>query len=90
MKVAGTCAEGWSGNRKALISRVWHKLSAAHPEWGLSEIEYKCMLGEAHRTGHLRLATADLKDKSNAAEIEASAITYKNTQWHLIRVVDAG
>lgn len=90
MKVAETCAEGWSGNRKALISRVWQRLAAAHPEWGLSEIEYKCMLGEAHRTGHLRLATADLKDKSNAAEIEASAITYKNTQWHLIRVVEAG
>lgn len=89
MKAAQACAEGWSGNRKALISRVWQNLSAAHPEWGLSEIEFKCMLGEAHRTGHLRLATADLKDKSNAAEIEASAITYKNTQWHLIRVVDA-
>jgi len=90
MMLAESCAEGWSGNRKALISRVWQALSEAHPEWGLSAIEYKCMLGEAHRTGHLRLATADLKDKSNAAEIEASAITYKNTQWHLIRVGEAG
>lgn len=90
LKVAESCAEGWAGNRKALIARVWQKVAVACPEWGLSEIEFKCMLGEAHRTGHLRLATADLKDKSNAAEIEASAITYKNTQWHLIRIVDAG
>lgn len=89
LQLAASCAEGWAGNRKALISRVWQKVAAAHPDWGLSEIEFKCMLGEAHRTGHLRLATADLKDKSNAAEIEASAITYKNTQWHLIRIVDA-
>ncbi|MEQ8823033.1 MAG: hypothetical protein RIC14_01520 [Filomicrobium sp.] len=86
--VASTCADGWAGNRKALISRVWTKLSAQHPEWGLSEIEFKCMLAEAHRTGHLLLATADLKDKSMREEIEASAITYKNTQWHLIRVVE--
>jgi len=90
LKLAATCAEGWAGNRKAFVSRVWQKLAVTHPEWGLSEIEFKCMLGEAHRTGHLRLATADLKDKTSAAEIEASAITYKNTQWHLIRIVDAG
>ncbi len=86
--VAATCADGWAGNRKALIARVWNKLAALHPEWGLSEIEFKCMLAEAHRTGHLLLATADLKDKSQREEIEASAITYKNTQWHLIRVVE--
>lgn len=86
--LANTCAEGWAGNRKALIARVWQGMARAHPEWGLSEIEFKCMLAEAHRTGHLLLATADLKDKSNAAEIDASAITYKNTQWHLIRIVD--
>ncbi|MCH9806254.1 MAG: hypothetical protein K0U74_00830 [Alphaproteobacteria bacterium] len=85
---ARTCAEGWAGNRKALIARVWKAVEGAHPDWGLSEIEFKCMLGEAHRTGHLRLATADLKDQKSAEEIEASAITYKNTQWHLIRVVE--
>lgn len=86
--LARDCAEGWAGNRKALVARVWKKTAAAHPEWGLTEIEFKCMLAEAHRTGHLLLATADLKDKSNAAEIEASAISYKNTQWHLIRIID--
>ncbi len=87
--IAQSCAEGWAGNRKALIARVWKQIELAHPEWGLTEIEFKCMLAEAHKTGHLLLATADLKDKSSAAEIEASAITYKNTQWHLIRIVDA-
>jgi hypothetical protein len=87
--IAQSCAEGWAGNRKAPIARVWKQIELAHPEWGLTEIEYKCMLAEAHKTGHLLLATADLKDKSTAAEIEASVITYKNTQWHLIRIVDA-
>ena len=86
--IARTCADGWAGNRKALISRVWQQFPAAHPDWGITEIEFKCMLGEAHRTGHLRLATADLKDKSLRDEFEASAITYKNTQWHLIRVTE--
>lgn len=82
------CAEGWSGNRKALIMRVWKEIAAQHPEWGLSEIEFKCMLGEAHRAGHLALASADLKDKRNADELNASAVTYKNTVWHLVRVED--
>ncbi len=87
--IAQSCAEGWAGNRKAPIARVWKQIELAHPEWALTEIEFKSMLAEAHKTGHLLLATADLKDKSSAAEIEASAITYKNTQWHLIRIVDA-
>jgi len=86
---AQECAEGWPGNRKALIMRVWQAISARHPEWGLSEIEFKCMLGEAHRAGYLALASADLKDKRNADELNASAITYKNTVWHLVRVEDA-
>lgn len=85
---AQECAEGWPGNRKALIYRVWKAISAQHPEWGLSEIEFKCMLGEAHRAGFLALASADLKDKRNADELNASAITYKNTVWHLVRVED--
>lgn len=85
---AQDCAEGWAGNRKALIMRVWRAISAQHPDWSLSEIEFKCMLGEAHRAGHLALASADLKDKRNADELNASAVTYKNTVWHLVRVED--
>ncbi len=85
---ARTCAEGWAGNRKALISRVWEKIAAAHPEWRISDVEFKAMLAECHRTGYLRLATADLKDKERQQEIEASAISYMNTKWHLIRVAE--
>ena len=61
-------AQGWSGNRKAYISHVWHLLREKRPEWGLSEIEFKCMLIEAHRAGALALANADLKDSSNIAQ----------------------
>jgi hypothetical protein len=85
---ARTCADGWPGNRKALVSRVWQAISAAHPGWGLSAIEFKAMLAEAHRTGHLVLATADLRDKSLLKELQESAITYKNTVWHQLRVAD--
>jgi hypothetical protein len=79
-------SEGWPGNRKTLIVRVWGRISAAHPEWGLNEIEFKAMLTEAHRTGHIVLANADLKTKDNAREIQASAISFKNTVWHFVRI----
>lgn len=87
-KAARLRAEGWPGNRKALISRVWQTISVAHPEWGLSEIEFKSMLAEAHRTGHIVLANADLKDKDNLKDLQSSAVSYKNTVWHLVRVED--
>jgi hypothetical protein len=81
-------ADGWSGNRKALISRVWETLRAERPEWSLTEIEFKCMLTEAHRCGLLVLANADLKDKRDLKELQESAVSYKNTIWHFIRVED--
>ncbi len=86
---ARTCSEGWPGNRKAMIAHVWNVVSAERPEWGLSEIEFKCMLAEAHRTGLLVLASADLKQKGAIAELDASAISYKNTTWHYVRVEEA-
>ena len=81
-------AEGWAGNRKAFISHVWQAIREGHPEWGLSEIEFKCMLAEAHRTGHLTLANADLKEKRSLKDLQDSAVAYKNTEWHFIRVQD--
>lgn len=86
--VARARAEGWSGNRRALISRVWETLKAGRPEWALTAIEFKCMLTEAHRCGLLMLASADLKDKRDLAELQDSAVSYKNTIWHFIRVED--
>jgi hypothetical protein len=79
-------AEGWPGNRKAFISQVWQAIRLSHPAWDLTEIEFKCMLAEAHRLGQVVLATADLKDKKSMAAIESSAIAYKNTVWHFVRV----
>lgn len=85
---ARTCADGWPGNRKAYISNVWNAVRVTTPQWGLSEIEFKCMLAEAHRSGDVVLANADLKDKKNIKELESSAILYKNTVWHFVRVED--
>lgn len=85
---ARSCAEGWPGNRKAFIAEVWSAMHASAPQWGLSEIEFKCMLAEAHRTGAVILASADLKDKKDMALLEGSAIQYKNTVWHFVRVDD--
>jgi len=79
-------AEGWPGNRKALIARVWRATAEAQPEWGLSDIEFKSMLAEAHRTGHVSLGSADIKNKETLKDVQDSAIAYKNTVWHFIRV----
>ena len=57
-------AQGWPGNRRAYISHVWRHVREQRPDWGVSEIEFKCMLAEAHRAGHVALANADLKDSS--------------------------
>lgn len=87
-RAAAKHAEGWPGNRKAFISLVWQAIRESEPRWDLSEIEFKCMLAEAHRAGAVVLANADLKDKRLKAEFENSAITYKNTVWHFVRVED--
>ncbi len=81
-------AEGWPGSRKAFISQVWEAIRTSHPEWGLSEIEFKDMLAGAHRAGQLVLASADLKNKRDIKEFEDSAVLYKNTVWHFVRVED--
>lgn len=81
-------AEGWPGNRKTFISHVWPSIRDGRPEWGLSDIEFKCMLVEAHRAGRLSLASADLKNKNNIKDIQDSAISYMNTVWHFVRVED--
>ena len=88
LQAARPVSEGWPGNRKAFISRVWQAIRNARPEWELSEIAFKSMLAEAHRSGGLMLASADLKDKSALKEIEDSKILYKNTVWHFVRVED--
>lgn len=83
---AASLAQGWVGNRKTYISHVWRLLRDKRPEWGLSEIEFKCMLAEAHRAGQLVLANADLKDDSNLKDVQDSAVVYKNAVFHFVRV----
>ncbi len=87
-QAAADNAEGWPGSRKALVSRVYGSIASAHPQWGLSLVEFKAMLAECHRIGHVVLTTADLKDKKQLDELKQSAIAYKNTVWHLVRVED--
>lgn len=83
---AAECAEGWPGNRKAFVSRVWGLFRERHADWSIGEIEFKSMLAEAHRLGLVLLANADLRDRRTLADIEASAVSYKNTVWHYVRV----
>jgi hypothetical protein len=85
---ASETAEGWAGNRKAFISKVWAVIRDRHAGWALTEIEFKCMLAEAHRTGLVALANADLKDKRALKELNDSAVVYKNTVWHYVRATD--
>lgn len=84
--LAAKDAQGWAGNRKAYISHIWRRLAQEHAAWGLSEIEFKCMLAEAHRAGHVVLANADLKDASTLKDVQDSAVVYKNAVFHFVRV----
>ncbi|MGI9520299.1 MAG: hypothetical protein ACR2PG_01505 [Hyphomicrobiaceae bacterium] len=77
---------GWGDTQKAFVCQVWEEVSRSNPEWCINEVQFKAMLVEAHRTGHIKLATADLRSKSHARELHQSAITYKNTVWHYVRV----
>ena len=85
-QLAAKDAQGWAGNRKAYISHIWRRLAQEHAAWGLSEIEFKCMLAEAHRAGHVVLANADLKDASTLKDVQESAVVYKNAVFHFVRV----
>ena len=85
---AAASADGWPGNRRAFVSQVWALIRERHPEWGVTGIEFKAMLTEAHRLGLVVLVNADLKDKRQLETVQASAITYKNTVWHYVRVED--
>jgi len=82
---AAAHAHGWDGNRKAYICHVWRALAQARADWGLSEIEFKCMLLEAHRAGQLALANADLKDHRSMKDVQDSAVVYKNAVFHFVR-----
>jgi hypothetical protein len=84
--ITNEVADGWAGNRKAFVSRVWQAVHAQHPEWSISEVEFKAMLVEAHRAGGLVLSSADLKDERAMADFQASAIAYKNAIFHFVRV----
>lgn len=86
--LAGLNASGWAGNRRAYISHVWQSVAQTHPAWGLDEPSFKSLLAEAHRTGHIQLANADLRDKARLKDVQASATAYKNMVWHFIRVED--
>ena len=85
-RLAAGQAQGWPGNRRAYISHVWRHIREQRPDWGVSEIEFKCMLAEAHRAGHVVLANADLKDSKNIKDLQDSAVVFKNAVFHFIRV----
>ncbi len=88
VSAARPVSEGWPGNRKAFISLVWKAIRNQRPEWELTEVAFKSMLAEAHRSGHVVLSGADLKDKCDLRTLEDSKILYKNTVWHFVRVED--
>lgn len=84
--IAANGAVGWPGNKRAFISHVWCDLRTKFPQWNLSGDEFKEMILNAQRAGLLRLAIADLRDKSNVEDVAESRIAYKNSEWHFIRV----
>jgi len=88
LDIAKDIAVGWPGNKRAFISHIWRQLCQKFPHWQLDEEAYKEMILNAHRAGLLRLAIADLRDKTNMEDVAQSRIEYKNSEWHFIRVDD--
>lgn len=88
---AEACAAGGGspGRRKVFICEVWDEIQKRYPRWHLNEVEFKGMLTEAHRTGHLSLANADLKSKDRAGAFQRSAVNFRNTVWHFVRLAPA-
>lgn len=86
LRMAAMSAEGFAGNRKTFISRLWRSIMTERAHWGLSEVEFKCMLTEAHRLGQLVLANADLRDDRNLEDVQKSAVSYRNAVFHYVRV----
>ena len=86
LSLAAPVAEGFAGNRKAYISRVWRAVQLARPHWGFSEMEFKAMLADAHRSSRLVLANADLKDERDLRDVHDSAVSYRNAVFHFVRV----
>ena len=84
--IATDIATGWPGNKRAFISHIWVELQQKFPHWHVSEEGYKDLILNAHRAGFLRLAIADLRDKTNVDDVARSRISYKNSEWHFVRV----
>ena len=88
LKIARSEARGVPGARKAYIADVWKRLAPAGAVSPDAAARFKTMLIEAHRMGLLSLTNADLRNKANMGDVQASALAYQNTVWHLIRVED--
>jgi hypothetical protein len=88
LKIARSEARGVPGARKAYIADVWRRLAPLGAPAAESELRFKSLLVEAHRLGLLSLTNADLRDKANMSHVQASAVAFQNTVWHLIRVED--
>ena len=69
---------------------LWYGRRFATPglTGGYPRLRFKGMLAEAHRSGRIELASADLKDGRDLKSLEESKILYKNTVWHFVRVQD--
>ena len=88
LSAAKACAEGWQGNRRAYVVKVWEVLTRTHPEWHVSIDDFKARLIEAHKAGSLTLAYADLRSKDTIDLVQASAVRDRNNEWHFIRIDD--
>ena len=88
LRAAHACAEGWPGNRRAYIANVWRQLFETHPDWMLTDDDFKARLIEAHKAGHLTLAYADLRSKDTIELVQASAVRDRNNEWHFVRIDD--
>ncbi|HET7504734.1 MAG TPA: hypothetical protein VFK02_27115 [Kofleriaceae bacterium] len=84
MAAVAATTEGWFSERKVFISAVWRELRR-NPRWSeLSLDELKRRLVDAHRTGELVLARADLVAAMDPELVAASEITTDGATFHFL------
>jgi len=84
-KIANESPTGRFGSNHVFISHVWQYFRKTPFADGMSEIDFKQHLLDAHRARLLNIVEEDLPDRRDPNDIQSSAIPYLNTVFHYVR-----
>jgi hypothetical protein len=85
LEAAPACPDGWFGDGKVFISRVWKSVRDDPGFAGVDLDDFKRRLVEAHRARLLELGRADLVEAMDPASVQESATTDMGAVYHFLR-----